>query len=87
MLFCPVVNSINPKMIERKTSDVKAFLNYRYLMKHVGIEIWFYNKKRSILLVFTDTPSQAAVFDFLAKNCTKTHLHANNDVEAVAKLW
>jgi len=48
------VNSVTNQVWEIKLSDVKAFLKYRYLFKHNGLEIWFYNKKRSFLLVFED---------------------------------
>lgn len=73
LVFCPLVNCIEAKMTERKLSDVKAFTKYRYLMKHIGVEIWFYNKKRSLLLVFEDTATQQAVFDYLQLNCTKVY--------------
>ncbi len=40
-------------------------------MKHTGIEIWFYNKKRSLLVIFEDTKTQQIVYDYLDKNCNK----------------
>lgn len=74
-------------MIERKLTDVKAFMKYRYLMKHVGIELWFYNKKRSILLIFDDTSTQEHVFDYLMTHCSKVHTYVNGDIEQITKQW
>lgn len=103
MVFCPLVNCIEAKMTERKLTDVKAFTKYRYLMKHIGIEIWFYNKKRSLLLVFEDTTTQQSVYEYLQASCTKVYSlvgansnsNSNNnnnntsnlDIDLVTKLW
>ena len=56
-------------------------MKYRYLMKHVGIEIWFYNKKRSILLAFEDTNTQESVYDYLRNKCSKVHKLADGDID------
>ncbi|EGR28693.1 hypothetical protein IMG5_170250, partial [Ichthyophthirius multifiliis] len=86
LIFCPLINSIDQKIIECKLSDVKCILKYRYLMKHIGIEIWLYNKKRSLLLIFDDNKIQQSVFDFLDKNCNKVQQYGMTK-DQVQKLW
>ncbi|KAL4465900.1 hypothetical protein ABPG74_004137 [Tetrahymena malaccensis] len=86
LMFCPIINSIDSNIIEYKLSDVKGFLKYRYLMKHQGIEIWFYNKKRSLLLVFEDNQTQQSIFSYLGEACTKVQQYGYNQ-EQITQLW
>lgn len=51
-------------LIEFNLSDVKCFLKYRYLFKPIGLEIWLFNRKRSILLVFDDQIIQNTVYKY-----------------------
>jgi factor associated with neutral sphingomyelinase activation len=48
------------------------------MFRHQGIEIWLYNKKRSILIVFEDKHTMELVYKYLAKNCEKTNLNGLN---------
>ena len=41
------------------------------MLKNVGIEIWFYNKKRSFLLIFEDQYTRDKVEKYLKENCDK----------------
>ena len=40
---------------EFNLSDIKSFVRYRYMFKQIGIEFWFFNKKRSMLIIFDDS--------------------------------
>jgi factor associated with neutral sphingomyelinase activation len=50
-------------------TDVKFFIKYRYMFQHTGIELWLFNKKRSLLFVFDDQPTREAVFKAFQKRC------------------
>ena len=65
---------------------MKAFLRYRYMFKHQGLEIWFYNKKRSFLIVFEDKHTMENVYKYLKENCEKVYQHGITQ-EQITALW
>ena len=69
IIFYSLINCVQGIVWEYKLSDVKMFLKYRYMFKHVAIEIWFFNKKRSFLLVFEEKSIRDNVFKFFTDNC------------------
>ena len=66
-----MINCVAAKIWEFKLSDVKMILKYRYMFKHIAIEIWFFNKKRSFLIVFEDKNIRDTIFKFLTDHCEK----------------
>ena len=54
LLFYPIVNCPDQTTVEFSLRDVKHVSRYRYMFQHNGLELWMYNKKRSLLLVFED---------------------------------
>lgn len=45
------------------------------MFKYIGIEIWIYNKKRSLLIIFEDKHTMETVYKYLKENCDKTTQH------------
>jgi len=77
---------VSSKIWEFKLSDVKMFLNYRYMFKHIAIEIWFFNKKRSFLLVFEDKGIRDNIYKFFSENCEKVSKEGISK-EDVILMW
>lgn len=80
------MNSVTSKVWEFKASDIKAFLKYRYMFKQIGIEIWLYHKKKSMLLVFEDKKVRDQVLKYLEDNCDKSTNKGVNKSE-ITDMW
>lgn len=65
ILFYPIVNCPDQKTVEFSLRDVKHIARYRYMFQHNGIEMWFYNEKRSYLFVLEDKVARENLYKYL----------------------
>ncbi len=56
------------------------------MFKYQGIEIWLYNKKRSLLIIFDDKHTMETVYKYLQKNCEKTNMNGLS-LDSITNLW
>ncbi|CAD8167100.1 unnamed protein product [Paramecium octaurelia] len=84
--YIPLINSPKGKILMWQLTDIKFFLKYRYMFKQIGLEIWFFNKKRSVLLAFEDPQQLDTVYKYLIRKTTKNQI-SSITVEKLTELW
>jgi factor associated with neutral sphingomyelinase activation len=84
LLFYPIVNCPDQRTVEFCLRDVKHVSRYRYMFQHNALELWMYNKKRSLLLVFEDKTIRENVYKHLKQHCEKL---IKVEMAAVINRW
>jgi hypothetical protein len=84
--FLPVNNNYSKKSFKFSVSDIKAILTYRFLYNFKGLNIIFYNKKRSKLIDFETEENFKFVYDFMMNNCPKLD-KSFTDIRYHTNMW
>ena len=84
--FVPIINNVKQSSLVFSLSDVKVTLDYRFLYRDIGIQVFFYGKKRAKLFVFANSGDKNEVRKFIIEN-SPYYEHDFTDKKKHTDLW
>lgn len=86
VVYKPIANAPYGQSFEFPMNSVKGLLKMRYMFMNKSIELFLYNKSKSLFLEFESESILESIFEYLQKHCKNIEPHFD-DLKYHATMW